>query len=85
MRLRPEPELADTIFTLAAASNNLPAVEIMWGLLDSGQKFALWPVLSHRVWKCISSCRAETTIDWLPSSPLTKSRFFSFASGLQRR
>jgi hypothetical protein len=29
MRLRPEPELADTIFTLPAASNNLPAVEIM--------------------------------------------------------
>jgi hypothetical protein len=33
MRLRPEPELADTIFTLAAASNNLPAVEIMWGVV----------------------------------------------------
>jgi len=35
MRLTPEPGLADTIHALAAANNNLPTLELMWGLPGS--------------------------------------------------
>jgi len=35
MRLMPDPGLADTIYDLAAANNDLPTVEFMWGLPGS--------------------------------------------------
>jgi len=35
MRVKPEPGIADTIHALAATNNNLPTVELMWGLPGS--------------------------------------------------
>ncbi len=35
MRVAPDPGLADQVYTLAAANNDLPVVELMWGLPGS--------------------------------------------------